>query len=138
MFPTPVGMNRPERPPLLRLMGFPHACGDEPAERMLLVIDPPCSPHALCQLITSLAVHVSEKLRSDKTVMAQVENNTKDQAMKANLPQAAIQIIVGAMQSHQSLATKLLSDETTRGLFLDVVYELLKRDGGWDLMQTAR
>ena len=86
----------------------------------------------------ALAVHVSEKLRSDKTVMAQVENNTKDQAMKANLPQAAIQIIVGAMQSHQSLATKLLSDETTRGLFLDVVYELLKRDGGWDLMQTAR
>lgn len=40
--------------------------------------------------------------------------------------------------SCQRLATKLLSDETTRGLFLDVVYELLKRDGGWDLMQTAR
>ena len=58
--------------------------------------------------------------------------------MKANLRLAAIQIIVGAMQSHQSLVTKLLSDETTRGLFLDVVYELLKRDGGWDLMQTAR
>ena len=41
VFPTPVGMNRPERPPLLRLMGFPHACGDEPAERMLLVTEPP-------------------------------------------------------------------------------------------------
>ena len=58
--------------------------------------------------------------------------------MKANLRQAAIQIIVGAMQSHQSLVTKLLSDETTRGLFLDVAYELLTRDGDWDLMQTAR
>jgi len=62
----------------------------------------------------------------------------KDKAMKANLRQAAIQIIVGAMLSHQSLVTKLLSDETTRGLFLDVAYELLTRDGDWDLMQTAR
>lgn len=42
----------------------------------------------------ALAVHVSEKLRKDKQVMAQVENNTKEQAMKANLPQTAVQVIV--------------------------------------------
>lgn len=86
----------------------------------------------------ALAVHVSEKLRGDQVVMAQVEHNTKEQAMKANLPQAAVQIIVGAMQSHQAMATKLLSDESTRGLFLDVVYDLLKRDSGQDLMRHAR
>lgn len=86
----------------------------------------------------ALAVHVSEKLRSDQVVMAQVENNSKEQAMKANLPQAAVQIIVGAMQSHQIMATKLLSDESTRSVFLDVVYELLKKDSGGDLMQSVR
>ncbi len=86
----------------------------------------------------ALAVHVSEKLRDDKQVMAQVENNTKDQAMKANLPQAAVQIIVQAMQSHHALATRLLSDETSRGLFLDVVYDLLKKDSGGDLMRAVR
>ncbi|MBB5427465.1 type I restriction enzyme R subunit [Paraburkholderia sp. JPY158] len=86
----------------------------------------------------ALAVHVSEKLRDDKQVMAQVENNTKEQAMKANLPQAAVQIIVQAMQSHQALATRLLSDETSRGLFLDVVYDLLKKDSGDDLMRAVR
>ncbi|WP_374259069.1 type I restriction endonuclease subunit R [Aquabacterium sp.] len=86
----------------------------------------------------ALAVHVSEKLRGDQVVMAQVENNTKEQAMKANLPQAAVQIIVGAMQSHQAMATKLLSDESTRSVFLDVVYELLKKDSGGDLMRAAR
>ncbi|KGC43935.1 type I restriction endonuclease subunit R [Burkholderia pseudomallei] len=86
----------------------------------------------------ALAVHVSEKLRDDKQVMAQVENNTKEEAMKANLPQAAVQIIVQAMQSHQALATKLLSDETSRGLFLDVVYDLLKKDSGGDLMRAVR
>ena len=86
----------------------------------------------------ALAVHVSERLRGDQVVMAQVEHNTKEQAMRANLPQAAVQIIVGAMQSHQAMATKLLSDEGTRGLFLDVVYELLKKDRGGDLMHAAR
>lgn len=86
----------------------------------------------------ALAVHVSEKLRHDKVVMAQVENNTKEQAMKANLPVAVVQIIVSAMQSHQSMAQKLLSDESTRGLFLDVVYDLLKRDGGAELLKAAR
>lgn len=86
----------------------------------------------------ALAVHVSEKLRSDAVVMAQVANNTKEQAMKANLPQAAVQIIVGAMQSHQNMATKLLSDEASRGLFLDVIYDLLKKDSGGDLMRSVR
>lgn len=86
----------------------------------------------------ALAVHVSEKLRGDGVVMAQVQNNTKEQAMKANLPQAAVQIIVGAMQSHQAMATKLLSDESTRGVFLDVVYELLKRDSGGELFRAVR
>ncbi len=86
----------------------------------------------------ALAIHVSEKLRGDAVVMAQVENNPKEQALKANLPQAAVQIIVGAMQSHQAMATKLLSDEATRGVFLDVVYDLLKRDSAGDLMRAVR
>ena len=42
------------------------------------------------------------------------------------------------MTTHNELATKLLSDETTRGLFLDVVYELLKRDGPGGLFDAAR
>ncbi|WP_243855376.1 hypothetical protein, partial [Aquabacterium sp. A08] len=61
-----------------------------------------------------------------------------DRTLTANLPQAAVQIIVGAMQSHQAMATKLLSDESTRGVFLDVVYELLKRDSGGELFKAVR
>ena len=56
-----------------------------------------------------------------------VMNNPKAQAMKANLPGATVQAIVGAMTTHNALSTKLLSDEAARGVFLDVVYELLKR-----------
>ena len=75
----------------------------------------------------ALAVHVSEKLRTDAVVMAQVMHNPKDQALKANLPGAMVRAIVGAMTTHNALSTKLLSDEAARGMFLDVVYELLKR-----------
>lgn len=86
----------------------------------------------------AFAVHVSEKLRTDGLVMAQVQNNTLDQAMKADLPSRAIQAIAGAMSSHTSMATKLLSDESTRDVFLTVVYELLKKDAGADLLSGAR
>jgi type I restriction enzyme R subunit len=86
----------------------------------------------------AFAVHVSEKLRADDLVMAQVQNNPMDQAMKADLPTKAIQAIAGAMSSHQAMATKLLSDEATRDVFLTVVYELLKKDAGAALLGTAR
>ncbi|MNF06684.1 hypothetical protein D3C80_2066870 [compost metagenome] len=50
----------------------------------------------------------------------------------------AIQAIAGAMSSHASMATKLLSDEATRDVFLTVVYELLKKDAGADLLSSTR
>jgi len=86
----------------------------------------------------AFAVHVSEKLRADSVVMAQVQNNTMEQAMKADLPSKAISAIAAAMSSHTSMATKLLSDESTRDVFLTVVYELLKKDAGGDLFGSTR
>lgn len=86
----------------------------------------------------ALAVHVSETLRDNTQVMAQVKNNTRDQAMKANLPGATVDAIVSAMTTHHTLATRLLSDEVTRGIFMDVVYEMLKRDVAADMITQAR
>ena len=86
----------------------------------------------------AFAVHVSEKLRADSVVMAQVQNNTMEQAMKADLPSKAISAIAAAMSSHTSMATKLLSDESTRDVFLTVVYELLKKDAGAGLFGSVR
>ena len=86
----------------------------------------------------ALAVHVTEKLRGDGVVMAQVQNNSKEQAMKANLPAAAVQAIFDAMTTHQALATRLLSDEGARRVFVDVVYEMLKRGESGGLLDAAR
>ncbi len=42
------------------------------------------------------------------------------------------------MSCHTSMATKLLSDESTRDVFLTVVYELLKKDSGAGLCDSIR
>lgn len=59
-------------------------------------------------------------------VMAQVESNTREQAMKGNLPGAVQQAVVRALASHQKLATQVLkSDRQGMTTLVDVVYEML-------------
>ncbi|RME61333.1 hypothetical protein D6779_00260, partial [Candidatus Parcubacteria bacterium] len=81
---------------------------------------------------------ISEKLRDNETVMDQVRNNPMDQALKADLPSAANKAIVEAMGTHQKLAKRLLSDEVSRNLFLQVLYELLSKDVAGELIREAR
>jgi type I restriction enzyme, R subunit len=81
------------------------------------------------------AVHISEKLRSNDTVMAQVESNTREQALKADLPDAAAtDAIVETMSPHKTMATRLLSDEGARDIFLGLLYEILGRPEGPSLL----
>jgi type I restriction enzyme R subunit len=84
------------------------------------------------------AVHISEKLRSNDTVMAQVQNNTREQALKADLPDAATDAIVEAMGSHEKMATRLLSDEGARDIFLGLLYEMLKRPDAPSLLSDRK
>jgi type I restriction enzyme R subunit len=59
--------------------------------------------------------------------MAQVESNTREQAMKGNLPGAVQQAVVRALSSHQKLATQVLkSDRQGMASLIDVVYEVLR------------
>jgi len=58
--------------------------------------------------------------------------------MKAALPACTIQVIAGAISSHTSMATRPLSNDSTRDVFLTVVYELLKRDAGAELLSETR
>ena len=54
--------------------------------------------------------------------MAQVENNTREQALKGNLPGAVEQGVVRALSSHQKLATLVLkSDRQAMSALTDVV-----------------
>lgn len=53
-------------------------------------------------------------------------------------PASRLVIIAGAMSSHPRMTSKLLGDEATRDVFLTVVYELLKRVAGAELLSSTR
>lgn len=75
--------------------------------------------------------HIVSIARENDVVMAQVENNTRDQALKGNLPGAVQQGVVRALTSHQKLATLVLkSDRQAMAALTDVIYNLIrdKRD----------
>jgi len=82
------------------------------------------------------AVHISEKLRDNATVMAQVQNNTREQALKADLPDAATDAIVEALSSHKSIAERLLSDAGAQSLFYGLLYDILKKADSAKLLES--
>lgn len=58
--------------------------------------------------------------------------------MKARRPAEAVQAIAGAITSHHAQATRLLSDDEARQVFLDVAYELPTQERAAGLAQAAR
>lgn len=78
--------------------------------------------------------HIVSIARENDVVMAQVENNTRDQALKGNLPGAVQQGVVRALTSHQQLATLVLkSDRQAMSALTDVIYELIRDQRNIDL-----
>jgi type I restriction enzyme R subunit len=72
------------------------------------------------------AAHITEKLRTNDTVMAQVQNNPEEQALKADLPDAATEAIIEAMASHGTMANRLLSEPQAMNTFVGLLYDLLR------------
>jgi len=71
--------------------------------------------------------HITSIAKESDVVMAQVENNTREQALKGNLPGAVQQGVVRALSSHQRLATQVLkSDRQAMSALTDMVYELIR------------
>jgi len=70
--------------------------------------------------------HIVEIAKENDVVMAQVENNTREQALKGNLPGAVQQGVVRALGSHQKLATMVLkSDRQAMSALTDMIYDLI-------------
>jgi type I restriction enzyme R subunit len=78
--------------------------------------------------------HIVAIARENDVVMAQVENNSREQALKGNLPGAVQQGVVRALTSHQKLATLVLkSDRQAMAALTDLAYELIKECRNIDL-----
>ena len=81
--------------------------------------------------------HITSIAKESEVVLAQVENNTREQALKGNLPGAVQQGVVRALSSHQKLATQVLkSDKQAMTALTDMVYELIRDKHLIDLDDT--
>jgi type I restriction enzyme R subunit len=131
----------PEEDPVLKPVG--PGGGDSPSE----------TPHYLSEIIdrlnhlfgdvTSLrdqatfVNHIVSIAKENDVVMAQVENNTREQALKGNLPGAVQQGVVRALTSHQKLATLVLkSDRQSMTALTDMIYDLIHDGHAIDLDQA--
>ena len=71
--------------------------------------------------------HITAITEESDIVMAQVENNSREQALKGNLPGAVQQGVVRALSSHQKLATQVLkSDRQAMATLTNLIYELIR------------
>ncbi len=69
---------------------------------------------------------ITDITRNDNVVMAQVENNTREQALKDSLSSAVQHGVTRALSSHQELATQSLkSDSQGMSALTNLVYDLL-------------
>ncbi len=73
--------------------------------------------------------HIAAIAKENDVVVAQVENNSRDQALRGNLPGAVQQGVVRALTSHQKLATLMLkSDRQAMAALTDLIYDLLREN----------
>lgn len=66
-------------------------------------------------------------LAENATVMAQVKNNSRQQALKGSLPGAVQTAVVRAMASHNEVAKVLLKDAQTMSNYVGFLYDMLKK-----------
>ncbi|MDA8027020.1 MAG: hypothetical protein M0T78_10865 [Actinomycetota bacterium] len=75
----------------------------------------------------AFANQVAAITQENDVVMAQIENNSREQVMRGNLPGAVQNAVVRALTSHQKLATVLLmADKQAMAAFIELIYELDK------------
>ncbi len=75
----------------------------------------------------SFVNHVVAIAKENNVVVAQVENNTREQALNGNLPGAVQQAVVRVLSSHQTLATLVLkSDKQAMSGLIEMIYDLVR------------
>ncbi|WP_310619443.1 type I restriction endonuclease subunit R [Flexibacterium corallicola] len=81
------------------------------------------------------AITVKDKLRENTRVMAQVSNNSREQALIGDLPDALIDAIIESSDIHRGNAQLFLGSEAKRAEFAHLIFDLLKH--GKPLHQTS-
>ena len=71
------------------------------------------------------ATTIADKVRENQTVMDQLKNNSPDQAMLGDLPNAIESAVINSMDIHSNFANQLLEDEHKAATFGKLLLEML-------------
>ncbi|WP_232055091.1 hypothetical protein [Vibrio taketomensis] len=71
------------------------------------------------------AFTVRDKLTENETVMSQIANNTREQAMLGDFPRAIDDAILNSSAAHQEQMMQLLSDPSKTKQFARVIFDML-------------
>lgn len=74
------------------------------------------------------AFTVRDKLTENATVMSQIANNTREQAMLGDFPRAIDDAILNSNEAHQAQMMQLLSDPNKTKQFARVIFDMLSRE----------
>jgi type I restriction enzyme, R subunit len=77
--------------------------------------------------LVNYANTIADKIRENKGVMAQVENNTPEQTMLGDFPKAVEDAVLASGDVHQELMTKFLASKVTQKGFARLLLELLTK-----------
>jgi len=72
---------------------------------------------------------IRDKIKENQLVMDQIANNTKEQALLGDFPQAVDDAILDSSDAHQNQKMQLLSDPEKAALFSRIVFDLLASHG---------
>ena len=75
--------------------------------------------------LINYAFAVRDKLTENDAVMAQAANNTREQAMLGDFPQAVDDAILDSSEAHQEQMMQLLSDPVKAAQFARVVFDMV-------------
>lgn len=75
--------------------------------------------------ILNYAYTVRDKLAENKSVMKQIANNSREQAMLGDFPKAMDDAILDSSTAHQEQMMQLLSDHAKAKLFAGVIFDML-------------
>ena len=78
------------------------------------------------QDMVSYAYTVRDKVKENAAVMQQIQNNSPEQAMLGDFPQATEDAVITSGAAHQNQMMQLLADPTRKARFDRFVFDLLQ------------
>ncbi|MBK2297343.1 type I restriction endonuclease subunit R [Francisella philomiragia] len=68
---------------------------------------------------------ISDKMSSNQEVIKQIQNNSRSQAMIGGFKTAMDDVVIETLDIHQDMAKKVLSEDTAKDVFANVIYDLI-------------